>query len=127
MSKWLIATLIGLVSFLAPIKLAAHCILALVSMDFLTGLWKAKKLGDPITSAKMRRTLSKALIYIIALIGALCVEKLADVDFVIKWITSIIGFIEGKSLLENLDAVNGSPIFKTIIKKLGSKNDEEVS
>ena len=37
----------------------------------------------------------------------------------------LIGLVESKSIMENLNEIHGSDIFKSLIKKLGSDNDKD--
>jgi hypothetical protein len=42
-----------------------------------------------------------------------------------KICSGIIAVVEMASLLENLNTINGAPIFKDLINKLGSINDDK--
>lgn len=41
-----------------------------------------------------------------------------------KIVASVIGLVELKSILENANSILGQDLFKTVIAKLGSQNDE---
>ena len=112
-------------ALLIPIHAAMGAAGALILADMILGIWAAKKRGEKITSAAMRRTISKMLIYQSAVITGFICEKYLLSDFipVSKLVAGAIGVVEMKSILENMDTINGGPIFAAIIKSLGSPND----
>lgn len=112
------------VSFFAPIKLLLVASTLLVLADSVTGMLAARKRGEAISSAGMRRTVSKLLVYQGAIIAGFLIEMLMSGALpVAKLVAGCVAAVEGKSALENLDAINGSSVFKTIVEKIGSKND----
>lgn len=126
MKPFIEALVISAVAVFAPIKATVLTVGVLVISDLVFGMWAAKKRGEKLTSAGMRRTVSKGVIYQSAIILAFLVEKYL-IDGAIpfsKIIAGMIGTVELKSLLESLEAINGTPIFTTLISKLGSKNDQ---
>jgi hypothetical protein len=122
---WLFKSLLVIISLLAPIKPIIITVFVLISADFLTGMWAAVKRGEKISSAEMRRTVSKFLVYSVAVVIGFLVEKylLGDVFPVSKLISGTIGIVELKSLLENCNTILGRDMFEQVILKLGSKND----
>lgn len=114
----------SILAVFAPVKTVALVSMVLIMADFMTGLLVAKKKRRKITSAGFRRTLTKAFVYEIAiLMGFLSERYLLGGDIpVVKLISSFIGLVELKSILENLDILHGQKIFKTLVKNLGSKN-----
>lgn len=122
--KYLEGLLITLVAVFAPIKVALITILLLITADCITGILAARKRGEPITSAKLRNTLSKFLIYFTAMmLGFLTEVYLLDNSIPIsKFVGGICGITECKSLMENLNTISGTDIFKSLVEKLGSKN-----
>ncbi len=111
---------------LAPIHGVMGATLALIIVDLASGILAARKRKEPITSAALRRTVSKLLIYQSAIISAFLVEHFLMEDSVpaLKLCSSVIGMVELKSILENINYLNGSPIFETILKYIGSDNDK---
>lgn len=95
-------------------------------VDLVTGCIAAKKRGETLKSSGFRRTTTKLAVYLTAIIVGFLVEKYMLGDFlaVSKLVAGIISIVETKSLMENLDQINGSPLFKGLIKRLGSVNDE---
>lgn len=119
------ALAIAILAIFAPIKAVMATVGVLIIADTILGIMAARKRGEKITSSAMRRTVSKAVIYQIALMsGFLCEQYLSgDLIPIVKIIGGVIGMVEMKSILENADEINGSPLFKAIIERLGSKND----
>lgn len=118
--------LLALLAVFAPIKAVLITSLVLVSADFITGIWAAWRRGEKITSARMKESVIKACIYEVAVVFAFLAEHFLIGDLIpaTKLIAALIGLVELRSILENLDSVNGAPVFATIINKLGSKKDE---
>ncbi len=126
MKDWIFNLALAALAVLAPIQTVLITVGCLVFADFLTGIWAALKEGQPITSAALRRTVSKAIVYQIAVISGFILEKflMADAIPVAKLIAGTIGLVEVKSVLENTKRITGQDIFKDLIGKLGSKNDQ---
>jgi phage-related holin len=112
---------------LAPIHAVMVVTGILIVLDTITGIWAALKTGQTFNSAALRRSVSKALVYQIAIISAFMVEKwlLADILPASKLVAGLIGVVELTSILENLNKIYGTDIFKSIIAKLGSVNDNK--
>lgn len=123
--KWFHALAINLLALIAPIQPVLVATGVLIFADLILGVMAAKKRGEPITSAALRRTISKLFIYNITILSGFLFEKylMGDLIPAVKLIAGVIGVVELKSILENADAVNCEPIFLSIIKSLGSKND----
>lgn len=125
MKDWLVFTAISIVSSLAPAKELFAVALALIFIDLITGILAAHKKGEKIKSAGIRRTVSKFCIYMTAIAVGYWIESIMLKGFlpVSNIAAGLISLVEGKSIFENLDVLNGQPIFKSLIKKLGSVND----
>jgi len=121
------ALLLSLIAVFAPIKAVILTILALIVIDAILGVLAARKRGDLITSSGLRRTLSKIILYELAVAACFLAETYLIGTFipVTKIVSAIVGVIELKSILENADELNGQPVFKSLIDKLGSKNEEK--
>lgn len=114
---------------LAPIKMIMVSIVILIIFDVITGVWAAIKKGEKFSSAALRRTVSKLFVYEIAVIAGFVVEmymidKMIPVS---KMVGGIIGFVELTSVLENLNVIYGSNLFKVVLQKIGSNNDQKPS
>jgi len=119
--------LISICAVLAPIKAIILTVGVLILFDFITGLMAARKRGETITSAGMRRSVSKLVIYQIAVITGFLVETymLSDMLPVTKFVAAIIGLVELTSIFENINTVYGSNLFGAVIDKLGSVNQKK--
>jgi phage-related holin len=103
--------------FLSPIKSALVALLALIAVDFVTGIWAARKRGEAITSRGMRQTVSKITAYLLGVILAFIVEKYL-MDGAIPLVHLVSGFAgmgELKSIFENLNAITGINLVASLI------------
>lgn len=128
MKEWIYKTMLVAVAALSPIHSVMITVGILISMDLVTGLWAAYKKSETITSAALRRTVSKFVIYQIAVISAFIVQKymLADLVPASNIVAGVIGMVELKSVLENASKILGGDVFKLILDKLGSQNDSKL-
>lgn len=118
---------LGLVALaaLAPIHMVMITVGFLIFADLFTGIWAARKRGEKISSAALRRTVSKIVIYQLAVISGFMLEThiLDNLLPVSKLVAGVIGMVEFKSMLENSNGIVGGNIFQLVLKKLGSEND----
>lgn len=123
---WLKAFGLSMLAVVSPAKSLFIAALALTGMDLLSGVAAAVKRGERISSAGGRRTITKGLVYCLAILAAFVAEKflLADLVPASKLVAGAIGCVELKSCLENLNTVAGGSLFKSIVDKLGSSNDQ---
>jgi hypothetical protein len=126
MKDWLHKIFIASVAALAPIHAVILSVGFLIIADLITGILAAYKRKEKITSAAMRRTISKIVVYQLAVISGFLLEaylldKLLPIS---KIVAGVIGIVEFKSILENSNYIIGQDIFKALIKKLGSENDK---
>lgn len=126
LNKYLSNLTIVILALIAPIQATMIVVGFLILTDLATGTWAAYKRKETITSAALRRTLSKMLIYQLAIISGFLIEHyiLEGAVPVTKVVAGFIGLVEFKSILENSNTILGTDIFKTLIAKLGSKNDQ---
>src|SRR5882724_7699227 len=124
--KWLEAIIISIWAILIPIHAALYASGALILVDLISGIIAARKRGEKISSAGLGRTITKVLVYQLAIItGFLCQKYLiGDLVAISQLIAGAIGVVEMKSILENLDSINGSSVFGSIINKLSSENQQ---
>ncbi len=125
MKDWLFGLLISTVAVFAPVKALLLVTGILIFSDLISGMLSARKTGQAITSAGMRRTVTKIAVYNAAIMLSFLTEKYMLDGFLplSKIAAGLISVVELKSILENLDKINGNPIFSTLIIKLGSIND----
>lgn len=115
-----------LIALLSPIHALLFSVGFLIIADLITGIWAALKRKEKISSSGMRRTISKIVVYQVAIISGFLIEQYMLESFlpVSKIVASVIGIVELKSILENSNHILGYPLFKSIIQKLGSENDQ---
>lgn len=118
---------LSILAVLAPIKAILLVTGFLIFSDLVSGVIAARKRGETISSSGLRRTITKILVYNLAVISGFLVETymISELLPVSKLISGVIALVELKSILENLNNINGTDIFKTVISSLGSKNDEK--
>lgn len=126
MKQQLITLGLAIAAVFAPVQQVMLVTLVVMVVDLISGIAAAKKRKEPIRSSGLRRTVVKFFIYETAICIGFLVQQymLGDLVPVVKIISSFIGLTELKSIMENLDDINGEPILKAIIEKLGSESKE---
>src|SRR5262249_3171363 len=116
--------LLAALAVLAPVKPMMIAASVLVLLDFVTGVWASVKTGNKGTSAKMSRTVTKKLVYHLSILSCFLMERFLTDDLLplSKVCAGFIGLVEVKSVLENLNAINGSPVFSGLLDKLNGPN-----
>ena len=135
--QYIIQLLAVIGSFFLPISGILFLIGFAIVVDTLTGVWKAKKLGIPITSRKLSAIISKLLLYEVAVIGFYLIDYWILNDIILKFfsvplmLTKILSLtlvsLETLSISENYKAVKGIDIwsaFKNLLQRSKEiKND----
>lgn len=108
-------------AFLAPVKALVIVVGACIVMDTITGMLKARKKKEPITSRKLSVVISKMFLYQGALILFFAIEKYILADFVgyfvdiplflTKILAAVLAGIELMSINENYQAISGVSIW----------------
>lgn len=97
----------------------------LIFIDLVLGVWRAKKVGEKITSKELRRSVNKICAYELAIISAFIVEKYM-LDFpVVHSVTALIGLSEIKSIFENIHIITGIDFWQALTSKLQGKKEKE--
>ena len=124
MKNYLHGLVISALSVLAPIKAVLITVGILIFADMITGILAARKRGEQITSAKIRNSVTKCLVYQSAVITGFLVQTYLLQGFIpiVNIVASLIGLTELTSFYENLNTIKGGNIFKKIIELLGSAN-----
>jgi hypothetical protein len=119
---------LSILAVFAPIQALIIITGVLIMSDTITGVLAAHKRGERISSSGLRRTVTKSGVYLSALCLGFLVENymIDGIMPISKIVSGLISLVELKSILENLDSINGQPIFKKLILKLGSINDEKL-
>lgn len=123
--------ILALVAFYTqPTWGAMVTIVVLVGVDWVTGLWAAKKRGEKITSWGWRRTIhGKILPYQIAVLCSHLVDlnifkgTLLEPIQLMKATAAFIAGAELKSVFENLGSISGLDFWTFIKDKLQPKKD----
>jgi len=120
-------------SFFLPISGILILIGVSVIVDTITGVWKSKKLGTPITSRKLSAVISKILLYEVTVMLFYLIDYFIINDIVLTFfsvelmITKILALvlvsIEVISLNENIKAVKGIDLW-TSLKNLFARAKE---
>ena len=115
--------LLSVVAVFAPIQGMLGAALTLIMADLVTGVWAARKLGKPITSSGLKRTVVKLLVYegVIALGWIGEHYLMSDMIPVAKIAAGYIGLTELTSAYENINNIAGNDLLKGILDKLNSK------
>ena len=121
-------TVVG--AFFLPISGILFLIGFAIVVDTLTGIWKSKKLGIPITSRGLSAIISKLLLYEVAVIGFYLIDYWILNDIILKFfsvplmLTKILSLtlvsLETLSISENYKAVKGIDIwsaFKNLLQR----------
>jgi hypothetical protein len=135
--KYIIQLFAVVGSFFLPISGILFLIGFAIAVDTLTGIWKSKKLGIPITSRKLSAIVSKLFLYEVAVIGFYLIDKFILNDIILtffsvplmltKILSLVLCSIEVISISENYKAVKGIDIwsaFKNLLQRSKEiKND----
>jgi len=102
----------------------------MVVVDFITGLWKAIKSHEVITSKRMGDTIEKMVLYLIGIITSFVLQSHIGIEAVkIMWVFgTLIITREYLSIIENIEILTGTKILKVIttyIAKLFPEHKEE--
>lgn len=127
MKEWIIALAAGAVAILAPVQSVMVAAGFLIFVDTFTGVWRAKKRGEKISSGKLGAMLSKLFLYQVLIVTALVMQSyLVPVVPVVSLVASAIAAREGLSIFENISSITGTDFVRLLVDKLrppGSKND----
>ena len=119
---WLFASL----AVFLPIKELMLTIGFLVSADLVVGLWKAIKTGQRIRSRRMSDTVTKLLLYQLAIMSGFLIETfiISELIPVTKLIATVIAIIEFKSIVESIETVTGKDLWSKIKTIIGRKSED---
>ena len=111
-------------AFFIPISGILLMIGVLISIDTITGIWKAKKIGDKITSRKLSSIISKLALYEITVIMFFLIDAFIlndiiltffSVPFMLTKVTALVlASIEVMSINENYKIVKGIDLWQSM-------------
>lgn len=124
MKQTIINAALAIAAIFAPIQKMIATVIVLVLFDLVTGIIASKKQGIPITSAGVRRTITKLFVFLAALcLGFLTQQHLTGESIpVSNIVASLIGLTELLSCMENLNIIGGGDLLKSVLEKLNSQN-----
>ena len=111
-------------TFFLPITGILFLIGFAILVDTITGIWKSKKLGIPITSRKLSAIISKLMLYEVAVILFYLIDKFILNDIILvffsiplmltKILALVLVSIETLSISENIKAVKGIDLWQSM-------------
>jgi phage-related holin len=115
-------------AFTMPIHTLVYCVVALIGLDTITGVYKAYKQKDAITSKKFGQVISKLLLYNLAILSGFIVEVMIGLSaFHLAQIIAVaISLTELKSVLENTNAITGVDLWQVVSNYL-KRNQNEIT
>jgi hypothetical protein len=119
---WFLA---GLAVFL-PIKELMLTIGFLVAADMVVGIWKALKLKQRIRSRRMSDTITKLLLYQIAIMSGFLIETfiISELIPITKLVATVVAVIEFKSIIESIESVTGKDLWSKLKAIIGRKSED---
>lgn len=125
LNKYITQGVIFIAAYMAPLTEHALVILILLLIDFITGVWASWKLDIKLTSNRMKRSVTKFIIYGIALFVGLLLAQTYGMPWVLISISFFIASVEVKSISENMLLINPEfNLFKVIKESLSSEKSE---
>ena len=118
-------TLISIcLAFFIPISGILIMIGVLIAIDTFTGIWKANKLGDKITSRKLSSIISKLALYEVTVIMFFLIDRFILNDIILtffsvpfmltKIVALVLSSIEVMSINENYKIVKGIDLWQSM-------------
>ena len=111
-------------AFFLPISGILLMIGVLIVVDTITGIWKAKKLGEKITSRKLSSIISKLALYEVTVIMFFLIDKFILNDILLtffsvpfmltKIVALVLSSIEVMSINENYKIVKGIDLWQSM-------------
>ena len=111
-------------AFFLPISGILIMIGILISIDTITGIWKANKLGDKITSRKLSSIISKLALYEVTVIMFFLIDQFILNDIILtffsvpfmltKIVALVLSSIEVMSINENYKVVKGIDLWQSM-------------
>jgi hypothetical protein len=111
-------------AFFLPISGILIMIGVLISIDTITGIWKANKLGEKITSRKLSSIISKLALYELTVIMFFLIDRFILNDIILtffsvpfmltKIVALVLASIEVMSINENYKVVKGIDLWQSM-------------
>lgn len=106
--------------YLLPVHSVIYIMLFMTIVDFITGIWKSIKLGQPISSKRIGSTIEKVILYMVGIVTSFVLQDHINIiGFQIMWIfATLIITREYISIIENIEAVTGTKLVRAIKEHL---------
>jgi len=111
-------------AFFLPISGILLMIGVLICIDTITGIWKAKKIGEKITSRKLSAIISKLALYEVTVIMFFLIDQFILNDIILtffsvpfmltKVVALVLASIEVMSINENYKVVKGIDLWQSM-------------
>jgi phage-related holin len=120
----LVTSIVGILAPIQSIMIAAG---VLIIFDLVTGVWRAAKKKEKITSNGLRRTISKMVAYQLLIVTGFIMQNylMANNIPVVNLLASFIAVTEGMSIIENLEQILNVSIKQKILEKIHGIKDQE--
>ena len=118
--------LLGIITIFLHIKELMITIGFLVGADMVVGIWKALKIGQRIRSRRMSDSVTKMMLYQLAIVSGFLIETyiIEQLIPITKLIATVIAIIEFKSIVESIEAVTGKDLWGKIKTLIGRKSED---
>lgn len=120
--------ILAIFAFTLPIHSLIYCVIGLITLDTITGVYKAYRIKEAITSKRFGQVVSKLLLYNLAILAGFLVETMIGIQAV--HIAQIIGvavaLTELKSVLENITAITGIDLWDVVMNYV-KRNQNEIT
>lgn len=95
--------------------------LVMVVFDFITGIWKSKKVyNEPFNSKKIAISIEKISLYFIGALSSLALQNHIGIDIIKPlWLFSTLVITrEYVSVIENIEAITGTKLVEVIKEQI---------
>ncbi len=96
-----------------------------VLLDAITGVKASLKRGEVFSSKRLKDTVTKTLVYQLALLIAYGIDLVFEIGIILKVLGAFIVYTELKSIDENWFTISGNRLFKNVINKIPNMNKEQ--
>lgn len=120
LERLLDATVAAMVALFTPLLTIMGSMVFLVLCDLVTGILKAKKQGELITSYGIKRTVAKLGVYLLVILMSHVTELYLTQGTipVLNVVASIIGITELKSCVENINILTGGGVLDAVVRAI---------
>ncbi len=120
--------IIGCTAFFLPLKAPINAIFILISIDWMTGVYRSLKANRKFTSYRLRKSVEKTVGYVLAVIAVFVLEQeVIGVDWgLVKIVAGYIAITEVASIYENIAAITGKEFLLDLWKIIKKKFDDKL-